>query len=167
MPISASRPAISAMSAPMNKGHASSSLDMPVTALAGVGVKVAEQLAQLGFQQQSTLPIQPTPEQLASLGIDVGTLPLTQAQTPLKPQAMPIKSETVQQPQVGLEQQRTGEFEIRRREGSLLPERVELTPEEVIQRNMSILENRFKFGGKVQIIPRVGFDVKASCGMFV
>ena len=39
--------------------------------------------------------------------------------------------------------------------------------EEVIQRNMSILENRFKFGGKVQIIPRVGFDVKASCGMFV
>ncbi len=51
MPISASRPAISAMSAPMSKGHAPSSLDMPVTALAGVGVKVAEQLAQLGIER--------------------------------------------------------------------------------------------------------------------
>lgn len=37
----------------------------------------------------------------------------------------------------------------------------------VINRNIAILEERFKFGGKVQIIPRVGFDVKASCGMFV
>ena len=51
MPISASRPATLAMSAPMNKGHAPSSLDMPVTALAGVGVKVAEQLAQLGIER--------------------------------------------------------------------------------------------------------------------
>lgn len=39
--------------------------------------------------------------------------------------------------------------------------------EEIIQRNINILEARFKFNGKVQIIPRVGFDVKASCGMFV
>jgi adenine C2-methylase RlmN of 23S rRNA A2503 and tRNA A37 len=39
--------------------------------------------------------------------------------------------------------------------------------EEIIKRNISILEERFKFNGKVQIIPRVGFDVKASCGMFV
>lgn len=37
--------------------------------------------------------------------------------------------------------------------------------EEVIQRNIEIISNRFS--GKVQIIPRVGFDVKASCGMFV
>jgi 23S rRNA (adenine2503-C2)-methyltransferase len=34
-----------------------------------------------------------------------------------------------------------------------------------IDRNMEIMTNRFR--GKVQIIPRVGFDVKASCGMFV
>lgn len=39
--------------------------------------------------------------------------------------------------------------------------------EEVIHRNVSILQERFKFNGKVQVIPRVGFDVKASCGMFV
>lgn len=39
--------------------------------------------------------------------------------------------------------------------------------EEVIQRNISILKERFQFSGKVQIIQRVGFDVKASCGMFV
>lgn len=39
--------------------------------------------------------------------------------------------------------------------------------EEVIKRNINILQERFKFNGKVQIIPRVGFDVKASCGMFV
>ena len=35
----------------------------------------------------------------------------------------------------------------------------------VIDRNMEIMTDRFR--GKVQIIPRVGFDVKASCGMFV
>lgn len=34
----------------------------------------------------------------------------------------------------------------------------------VIQENIQILNERIK--GKVQIIPRVGFDVKASCGMF-
>lgn len=39
--------------------------------------------------------------------------------------------------------------------------------EEVIKRNINILQERFNFNGKVQIIPRVGFDVKASCGMFV
>lgn len=39
--------------------------------------------------------------------------------------------------------------------------------DEVIKRNVEIFENRFKFNSKVQIIPRVGFDVKASCGMFV
>jgi 23S rRNA (adenine2503-C2)-methyltransferase len=39
--------------------------------------------------------------------------------------------------------------------------------EEVIERNINILKNRFSFNTKVQIIPRVGFDVKASCGMFV
>jgi len=36
---------------------------------------------------------------------------------------------------------------------------------EVINRNIEIISSRFS--GKVQIIPRVGFDVKASCGMFV
>lgn len=51
MPISASRFATLDMPAPMNKSQASSSLDMPVTALAGVGVKVAEQLAQLGIER--------------------------------------------------------------------------------------------------------------------
>lgn len=39
--------------------------------------------------------------------------------------------------------------------------------EEVIKRNIEIISNRFRFNGKVQVIPRVGFDVKASCGMFV
>lgn len=39
--------------------------------------------------------------------------------------------------------------------------------QEVIQRNIKIIESRFNFKNKVQIIPRVGFDVKASCGMFV
>lgn len=38
--------------------------------------------------------------------------------------------------------------------------------QEVIARNIEIISNRFQFNGKVQIIPRVGFDVKASCGMF-
>lgn len=37
--------------------------------------------------------------------------------------------------------------------------------EEVIKRDIDILTARLS--GKVQIIPRVGFDVKASCGMFV
>ena len=37
--------------------------------------------------------------------------------------------------------------------------------EEVIERNLHFLKDNFK--GKVQMIPRVGFDVKASCGMFV
>lgn len=39
--------------------------------------------------------------------------------------------------------------------------------QEVIDRNISIIKNRFVFNNKVQIIQRVGFDVKASCGMFV
>lgn len=39
--------------------------------------------------------------------------------------------------------------------------------EEVLNRNVQIFTDRFKFNGKVQVIPRVGFDVKASCGMFV
>jgi 23S rRNA (adenine2503-C2)-methyltransferase len=39
--------------------------------------------------------------------------------------------------------------------------------EEIINRNVGIIQNRFNFNSKVQIIPRVGFDVKASCGMFV
>jgi adenine C2-methylase RlmN of 23S rRNA A2503 and tRNA A37 len=39
--------------------------------------------------------------------------------------------------------------------------------EEVISRNIDIFKERFVFNNKVQIIPRVGFDVKASCGMFV
>jgi 23S rRNA (adenine2503-C2)-methyltransferase len=39
--------------------------------------------------------------------------------------------------------------------------------EEVIKRNIELITDRFKFNSKVQIIPRVGFDVKASCGMFV
>lgn len=39
--------------------------------------------------------------------------------------------------------------------------------EKIIQRNIEMLSQRFKFHTKIQIIPRVGFDVKASCGMFV
>lgn len=38
---------------------------------------------------------------------------------------------------------------------------------EVINRNLDIIQNRLGFNSKVQMIPRVGFDVKASCGMFV
>ena len=49
MSISTSRSVSPSMPVLMSSGHASSSLDMPVTALAGVGVKVAEQLAQLGI----------------------------------------------------------------------------------------------------------------------
>lgn len=37
----------------------------------------------------------------------------------------------------------------------------------IIARNIGIISNRFRFNTKVQMIPRVGFDVKASCGMFV
>lgn len=37
--------------------------------------------------------------------------------------------------------------------------------EQVIERNINYLKSNLK--GKVQIIPRVGFDVKASCGMFI
>lgn len=39
--------------------------------------------------------------------------------------------------------------------------------QDVIDRNINIMKTRLKVGGKVQVIPRVGFDVKASCGMFV
>lgn len=38
---------------------------------------------------------------------------------------------------------------------------------EIINRNLGIIQNRLGFNSKVQMIPRVGFDVKASCGMFV
>jgi 23S rRNA (adenine2503-C2)-methyltransferase len=38
---------------------------------------------------------------------------------------------------------------------------------EIINRNLDIIQNRLGFNSKVQMIPRVGFDVKASCGMFV
>lgn len=36
--------------------------------------------------------------------------------------------------------------------------------EETIEQRLTIIRRRFK--GKVQVIPRVGFDVAASCGMF-
>lgn len=39
-------------------------------------------------------------------------------------------------------------------------------PREVIERNARLLEDGLP-GTRVQIVPRVGFDVKASCGMFV
>lgn len=41
----------------------------------------------------------------------------------------------------------------------------EESSDEVIRRNLEIISEQFH--GKVQMIPRVGFDVKASCGMFV
>jgi len=46
------------------------------------------------------------------------------------------------------------------------PEQGQESSEEVINRNIELIGKRFG-GNKVQIIPRVGFDVKASCGMFV
>jgi 23S rRNA (adenine2503-C2)-methyltransferase len=47
------------------------------------------------------------------------------------------------------------------------PKQGEESSQEVINRNVDIIQSRFSFNSKVQIIPRVGFDVKASCGMFV
>lgn len=44
-------------------------------------------------------------------------------------------------------------------------EQGEESPEDVVQRNTELL--REHLNGKVQIIPRVGYDVNASCGMFV
>lgn len=41
----------------------------------------------------------------------------------------------------------------------------EESDEATLERNLLFLKDNFK--GKVQMIPRVGFDVKASCGMFV
>jgi 23S rRNA (adenine2503-C2)-methyltransferase len=38
--------------------------------------------------------------------------------------------------------------------------------EAVIKRNIALLEDRFAFKGKVQIIQRVGEDIFASCGLF-
>lgn len=45
------------------------------------------------------------------------------------------------------------------------PDQGEESSESVIDQDIAILSRRLT--GKVQIIPRVGFDVKASCGMFV
>lgn len=45
------------------------------------------------------------------------------------------------------------------------PDQGEESCDEVLQRNMKFITD--SLGGKVQTIPRVGFDVKASCGMFV
>ena len=45
------------------------------------------------------------------------------------------------------------------------PDQGSESSEEVLQKLMEVLTLNFK--GKVQMIPRVGFDVKASCGMFV
>ena len=38
-------------------------------------------------------------------------------------------------------------------------------PEEIIQRNAAIYQSRLPYA-RVRVIPRVGFDVRASCGMF-
>lgn len=45
------------------------------------------------------------------------------------------------------------------------PEQGSESDDTTLQRNLDFLAQNFK--GKVQMIPRVGFDVKASCGMFV
>ena len=58
------------------------------------------------------------------------------------------------------------EFNLVRYNPASLEQGIE-SSEEVINRNVGIIQNRFSFNSKVQIIPRVGFDVKASCGMFV
>lgn len=47
------------------------------------------------------------------------------------------------------------------------PEQGVESSQEVINRNLGIIQSRLGFNSKVQMIPRVGFDVKASCGMFV
>lgn len=38
---------------------------------------------------------------------------------------------------------------------------------EVIERNLNIFKDRFKFNGKIQMIQRVGKDIYASCGQFI
>ncbi len=58
------------------------------------------------------------------------------------------------------------EFNLVRYNPADLTQGVE-SSEEVIARNIAIFKDRFIFNNKVQVIPRVGFDVKASCGMFV
>jgi hypothetical protein len=45
-----------------------------------------------------------------------------------------------------------------------LPHSVE-PPEEVIERNAGIYRSRLSYA-RVRVIPRVGYDVYASCGMF-
>src|SRR5690606_3953622 len=39
--------------------------------------------------------------------------------------------------------------------------------EEQIERFLDILRSEIGHGNRVKVIPRVGFDVKASCGMFL
>jgi hypothetical protein len=39
-------------------------------------------------------------------------------------------------------------------------------PEDVIERNADIFRSRLPYA-RVRVIPRVGFDVAASCGMFL
>lgn len=58
------------------------------------------------------------------------------------------------------------EFNLVRYNPAALDQGVE-SSDEVISRNIKIICNRFNWESKVQVIPRVGFDVKASCGMFV